>query len=147
MRQVQHRLGQLLVPREAELIQQKGQDDRYREADQQVQEVEHQAVLQRPEEVPVLENLLKNLETDVFASLKALGRLVVHEGYAQARVGSVFKQENENNRNQDHEIHLPVVLEIQAGSHPFPLSCSLLQSAFPLVQFPEYANVFVLPLS
>ena len=112
--QVQDGLGDLLVALEAQLVEQQGQDDGHREAHQQIQEVEGQGVLQRADEVLVAEDLLEGLEADPLAPSIALGGLVIHKGDSQARIGGVLEDDNKHNRHQQHQVELPVIVQIDA---------------------------------
>ena len=112
VRQIQDGLGDLLVAVKAQLVEQQRQDDGHGEADDQVEKVEDQRVPQRGVEALILEDLLKRLKAHPRAAVKALGRLVIHERDAHARIRRILEDDDKRDGNHQQRVELPVVFQI-----------------------------------
>ncbi|GBF75012.1 hypothetical protein PA598K_03390 [Paenibacillus sp. 598K] len=84
MRDVQHGLRQPFEPDHLQLIEQDRQEQRRRERDDQIEEIEHQRVAKREVKVPHAEHFPERLEADPFAAKYPLKEIKVLEGYLNA---------------------------------------------------------------
>ena len=112
MRQIKQRLGDALEPLDADFIEQQRQNNRHREAEQQIQHVEQQGVDNSLGEVAVLENLLEDFQPYKLAAGVALADFVIQKGNRQAGVGKILENDDKQHGQQHQSVKLPVALEV-----------------------------------
>ena len=110
MRQVQHRLRKLLEHGRSHFVEQDGEDNRDGEAEEQVQPVENQCVLQRDAKVAHAENELEVVQPNPLA-LGGIEHVVLLESNLKPRHRLVAEQNVPDNWNQQHQVQPPVALK------------------------------------
>ena len=115
MRQIQKGLGCALEPFDTDFVEQQRQDDRHRETEDQIQNVEQQRVEHGFAEVTVGENFLKDLKPHKLTAGVAARNLVIKEGDGQTAVGKVLENDDEEHREYHQDVQLPIALQVEAG--------------------------------
>ena len=110
MRQVQHRLRKLLEHGRSHFVEQDGEDNRDGEAEEQVQPVENQCVLQRDAKVAHAENELEVVQPNPLA-LGGIEHVVLLESNLKPCHRLVAEQNVPDNWNQQHQVQPPVALK------------------------------------
>ena len=110
MRQVQHRLRKLLEHGRSHFVEQDGEDNRDGEAEEQVQPVENQCVLQRDAKVAHAENELEVVQPNPLA-LGGIEHVILLESNLKPRHRLVAEQNVPDNWNQQHQVQPPVALK------------------------------------
>ena len=142
MRKVKHGLGYLFQPRRPHLVQQDGQDDRRRESDDQIHQVQKKRVPQCNSEVPHGEGGLEIFQPDKRASGHALEDAVLLKRDDDADHGLVTKQQVPDKRDCQHGIKPPVACQFR-NPFIFP-SLHFHLPIFPLVwyNYGQISHVF-----
>ena len=110
MRQVQHRLRKLLEHGRSHFVEQDGEDNRDGEAEEQVQPVENQCVLQRDAKVAHAENELEVVQPNPL-TLGGIEHVVLLESNLKPRHRLIAEQNVPDNWNQQHQVQPPVALK------------------------------------
>ena len=110
--QVGDRLHNLLEVNILDLVQQQGEDQRQREADDQILEVQQQCVLERTPEVLILHELVEVLQAAPFIAEDAAAGAVAAERNDVAEHRDVAEHDVVHNGNEHHCVPLPVLFNV-----------------------------------
>ena len=110
--QVGDRLHNLLEVNVLDLVQQQGEDQRQREADDQILEVQQQCVLERTPEVLILHELVEVLQAAPFIAEDAAAGAVAAERNDVAEHRDVAEHDVVHNGNEHHCVPLPVLFNV-----------------------------------
>ena len=116
MRHVGHRLRDALEPFERQFIEQERQDDRGGEAHHQIEEIQHEGVAQRPQEVRCPEGLDEVLPAVVVGQRhlpRALYDAVALEGDLDVGHGDVLEDDEVGDGQGQQGIERPVLVHIE----------------------------------
>ena len=120
MRQVQHGLRDTLELRERQLVEQQRHQDGHRRADNEVQQVQDDCVLQRIDKVLIVECLDEPFPAAVFRPIQQPRRfqnVVLLERQQNIGHGNVAEDDEERQRYEQQQIQCAVSLQVRSPPH------------------------------
>ncbi|MNN43991.1 hypothetical protein D3C81_1582590 [compost metagenome] len=108
MGNVQDRLGEFFEPGNSQLIEHDRQDQRCGKRDDQIQQIKHQRIAQRLEEVVVLEHFPEYIQAYPFTAANPLKKIKVLKCNLHPVHRAIFKNNEVHDRQQQQSIQLPM---------------------------------------
>jgi hypothetical protein len=105
-------LYQFFIPDAFQLIEKQGKENRYGKANKETVKVYPQGVPEYPAEIKGVKEPAEMLHPHKGAAPETPGRHVVPEGYLDAIHGSVDEDRVPEQRNQHHQVQIPVFKQI-----------------------------------